>query len=55
MTITLALHLFFTEEDDMFLVGSPQLNIMAFGKSIDESEKEFFRLAGGAPGDPWLA
>jgi hypothetical protein len=45
MTITLTLNLFFTEEDDMFLAGCPQLNIMAFGKTTKEAEVEFFRLA----------
>jgi predicted RNase H-like HicB family nuclease len=45
MKITLPLHLYFTEEDDMFLAGSPQLNIMAFGKTLEEAEKEFSRLA----------
>ena len=45
MKIILTLDIFFTVEDDIFLAGSPQLNIMAFGNTIEEAENEFARLS----------
>jgi hypothetical protein len=45
MKIILRLHLYFTEEDDLFLARSPELNIMAFGTTVIEAETEFYRLA----------
>lgn len=46
MDLKLNLNVYTTlEEEEMYMAGSPELNIMAYGSSPDEAEDEFFRLA----------